>query len=212
MTNDATLIWQWTTNFWLDTETNGAGMVSLGDDWHQSGTNVELFAQAMQYWHFGSWTGDTNGCTATDTNLDVIITQPRSIIANFAENLAARGTPEWWLARHGWTSDFANAEALDIDGDGMFTWQEFVSDTNPTNSESVLAITSVESDPQGIRVRWQGGQWATQYIESCSNLIATPPVWTTIWTNIPKTSITNTIPVSNGSNGVMYYRIKTGVN
>lgn len=64
---------------------------------------------------------------------------------SFAENLtAAHGTPEWWLAAHGITNDFDEAEGDDPDEDGIPTWQEYVMDTHPGIFASHLRVDSME--------------------------------------------------------------------
>jgi sugar lactone lactonase YvrE len=67
--------------------------------------------------------------------------------AAFAANVASLGTPEWWLAKYGWTGGFNSWETKDTDGDGLFAWQEYVADTDPTNAASRFAITSMSNSP-----------------------------------------------------------------
>lgn len=62
----------------------------------------------------------------------------------FAENRAAHGTPEWWLATHGITNGFDAAEGADPDEDGIPTWQEYVMDTHPGIFASHLRVDSME--------------------------------------------------------------------
>ena len=49
--------------------------------------------------------------SSTNNPLDLLMDSPKTIQANFTENLAANQTPEWWLAQFGWTNDF-DAAAL----------------------------------------------------------------------------------------------------
>ena len=83
LTNDATLTWQWVTNYWLDTATNGCGTVSSDDRWVAGGSNVVIEATACDRWHFTGWSGDTNGCIF-GSPITVPMTQARQIVANFS--------------------------------------------------------------------------------------------------------------------------------
>jgi hypothetical protein len=70
-----------------------------------------------------------------------------TINATFAAQLAAKGTPHWWLAQYGWTNEFDAAEVNDADGDGALTWQEYQADTNPRDSNSVLRLDVANQPP-----------------------------------------------------------------
>ena len=100
----------------------------------------------------------------------------------------------------------------DPDHDTMLNGEEYFADTIPTNADSLLSVIGMVPTNGGFALIWKGGEWATQHVESCSNLLASPPVWSTIWTNLPKTLITNTIPIPSGPGGPMYYRLKAGRN
>lgn len=66
-----------------------------------------------------------------------------AVTASFIPLLAARGTPQWWLAQYGWTNDFAAAELGDQDGDGVVTWREYLAAAIPTNPLSRPAYNTV---------------------------------------------------------------------
>ncbi len=65
------------------------------------------------------------------------------------QELAAHGTPTWWLAQWGATNDFDAAANADPDGDGVATWAEYEAGTQPTNAASrfVINLTSVSGSP-----------------------------------------------------------------
>jgi len=121
LTNDATLTWQWGTNYWLDTETNGCGTVSVADRWVADGSNVVIEATACEHWHFTGWSGDTNGC-AFGSPITVPMTQARRIVANFdVEWIDVRITDVWrsgsnivveWASSNGWSYMCESAENL----------------------------------------------------------------------------------------------------
>ena len=83
LTNNATLTWSWTTNYWLATTTNGAGSVNVASTWIGIGSNISVTATPAANYHFTSWTGDTNGCAMVGNVITAAMTQARSIVANF---------------------------------------------------------------------------------------------------------------------------------
>ena len=121
---------------------------------------------------------------------------------------APLGTPEWWMVSHGLTNDtFAEEELLDGDTDGLKAWQEWVSDTDPTDSNSVLQVTGIEPDGAGMKLYWKGGVQATQVLEQRTNLVSGTD-WAPVFTNIPPTSTTNSLSDSSATNRAGFYRIK----
>lgn len=86
------------------------------------------------------------------------VTSNGSLFATFAENLAALGTPEWWLAQWGLTNGgttFDEAETNDVDG--LSAREEYIADSVPTNKQSSFALSSIE----------QAGGWAVSF--ACSS-------------------------------------------
>ncbi|MEI7900140.1 MAG: chitobiase/beta-hexosaminidase C-terminal domain-containing protein [bacterium] len=84
LTNNSTIAWQWTTNFWLNVATNGSGAVDAANGWCPSGTNMTVTATAGASWRFTGWAGQTNGCIVNGNTLKVLMDRARpSITANF---------------------------------------------------------------------------------------------------------------------------------
>jgi len=132
--------------------------------------------------------------------------------AEFAENLTgSTGTPEWWLAKFGWTNHFDAAATNDQDGDGVPTCDEFPADTIPTNRHSALAMVGIRPTNDNMWVQWKGGTWATQYLELRHDLRSTSDHWRVIYTNLPlPTPITNWMLDAGATSLPVYYRIKAG--
>ncbi len=114
---------------------------------------------------------------------------------SFAENLTpAHGIPEWWLAAHGITDHFAEAEEDDLDGDGFFTWQEYVMDTHPRDSESFLRLDSMECARDGDEVvvgyvlSWPASTGRVYDVEYLADLVG--DAW------LPLEGLTNLTPSS----------------
>jgi len=205
LTNDATLTWQWTTNYMLTLTANGSGTVDRVSDFYGRGSNVIVTATASNYYHFTGWGGDTNGCATNANQLIAWMTGPRSITAGFSANLATNNTPHWWLAKYNLSMN--DAGALWEDGDGIPAWQEYLADTDPTNKSSVLAITNMMFTGSNLTINWQGGVWATQYIEQCTSLVEHS--WVPLYTNAPPTAISGSINLAPASNSASsFYRIR----
>ena len=60
------------------------------------------------------------------------------IEAVFAPDLAANATPHWWLYEQNpdWANDFDAAALGDSDNDLLFTWEEYLADTDPQDATS----------------------------------------------------------------------------
>jgi len=117
------------------------------------------------------------------------------------------GLPDWWeLQYFGTTGVDPNA---DPDGDGFSNWQEYTADTDPTDASSFLRITGVVRESGGVRVNWQGGIEARQFLQRSSGLGGTN-LWINLLTTNPPTPITNSyLDLSNpGTNSANFYRIR----
>lgn len=189
LTADSTLTWLWTTQAWFEAVASGTGTVVSVNDWYPLGTQG-IAAQALPgpYHHFVRWSGDLPPGTATNPSVMVTLDQPRRLIAEFAENRTSMGTPEWWLAAHGWTNDFESADQADTDADGAAAGDEYVAGTVPTDPGSVLILALVpEPGGLGWELQWPSvagrryavlatpGLGAHPFAVVATDLDATPP-------------------------------------
>ena len=83
LTNNSSIAWQWATNYWLDTVTNGNGTVNQADQWCRTGSNIVITATPSVSNRFAGWTGQTNGCSVSSNQISVVMDTPRQITANF---------------------------------------------------------------------------------------------------------------------------------
>ena len=83
ITNDTILTWLWSTNFWLESTTQGAGTVNVASGWYALGSDVVMTASPLAGHTFLEWSGDTAGCTINGTEITVPMTGPKSIQARF---------------------------------------------------------------------------------------------------------------------------------
>ncbi|MBU1910226.1 MAG: choice-of-anchor J domain-containing protein, partial [Verrucomicrobia bacterium] len=141
LTNDSTLTWRWTTNFYFGRTagTNGA-VLGPTSGWYASGSSVSVTAAPADHYCFAGWSGDAQG----DTNalvMTVTMDWSRHLTANFTEIMAACGTPEPWLAEYyPATNNYNEAELSDTDGDGLEAWKEYIAGTDPTDPASGLEL------------------------------------------------------------------------
>jgi len=192
LTNNAVLTWRWgRTNYWLHVDKSGKGSVSTTDVWIARGTNVPVTATPSNYFFFGGWQGQTNGCGIASNKLTAVMTQARNVLAVFTPDLATNGVPKWWLAQYGLTN--FNVDAMkDIDRDGHLTWQEGVAGTDPTNAASVFRFVETWVGPaQDNVLRWpsvadrfytlsrssdlMAGKIGFTVLQGASNMSAIPP-------------------------------------
>ena len=139
---------------------------------------MTVSAQPAAYYHAVHWTGDVPGGPVASDVLQLLMDRNRDVTAVFAENLAVHGTPEWWLARFGWTNDFDAAALSDIDFDGHFAWQEHRAGTDPTNGHSVLALAwaGLPSGTNPGVLAWPGVSGKTYQVWCSTNLFEAPVV------------------------------------
>lgn len=126
----------------MEAAPGGDVIPSPGNHFYSLGATVTVSAASSPYYNFAGWTGDLGG-VHSPTN--IIMDGSRLVRAEFAPLLAARGTPHWWLAEHGYGDDFDAAEETDEDNDGHQAWQEYVAQTNPTNAASRLRIVTLDA-------------------------------------------------------------------
>lgn len=200
VTNDAVLVWTWTTNYWLDTAAAAHGAVDVADAWQPAGATTQIAASADAYYHFTTWTG---AASSTTNPLDLLMDSPKAIQANFTENLATNGVPEWWLAQFGWTNGFDAAATNDAEPDGFFTWQEYIADTDPTNPAAYPQMTFIETWQTNPPIlTWPFSTGRIYQIHYCDDLVI--GTWTTqqLSLGIGEWTDTNPPPTTN-----RYYRI-----
>jgi hypothetical protein len=122
----------------------------------------------------------------------------------------SQGVPHSWLDAHNLVTngDYEAVALSDTDNDGVPAWREFWCDTQPTNSESCLALTELQIAETGVNIYWKGGVLATQYLERLPNLTSTGGVWQVVFTNQPPTAVTTNFFDQDGTNSPFFYRIR----
>ncbi len=213
LTNNATLIWTWKTQYMFTATAGLNGTVLSTNEFYDESSNATATALAGEHYHFAGWTGDVMTTQTNDNPLTLTMNHAYSIVAVFAEDLATNATPEWWLAQYtnATLPTFNDVAMADIDGDGIPTWAEWQSDTDPTNKTSSLSITEIIHDGNQFRINWKGGRWARQYVQTRKDITSTDEEWISIYTNdtLPM-STTNSLITIEATNHTLFYRIKAG--
>ncbi len=127
--------------------------------------------------------------------------------------------PDWWRRQYfdgdGTTTDAKSCASCDADGDGMSNLQEYLADSDPTNSASLLHIISVQLAADDVIVTWMGGGGTTNMLQYSSganggytnNYMDIPPqlILPALGTSI----ITNQIDFGGATNGPSrFYRVR----
>ena len=165
-------------------------------------------------------TPSTADSISTITNLaSVLAAESDPVLANNSAQVLSTvwldsigdGIPDWWRAQYFGVGNATNAfscATCDPDGDGASNLGEFLADTNPTNSASFLALTGIIPVAGGLRVDWQGGSAARQYLQSRFDLFSTNDTWLDVFTNQPPTPVANSITNPFGTNQLQFLRIR----
>ena len=133
--------------------------------------------------------------------------------ASVTSDMATNGVSVPWLRQY-YTNE-ADLEALkrlaneDTDGDGMLTWKEYWSKTDPTDSDKFLRFTTIQgaSDSTGSVVRWTSETGVVYRLTSSTNLL-TDRFTTLVSTNIPATPPINVATDETAvGEAVLYYRV-----
>ena len=111
-----------------------------------------------------------------------------------------------WAQQYGLVTD-GLADTADTDGDGLNNWQEWKSGTIPTNAASVLQLSSPSNTVSGVMVTWQSVSGVTYYLQSSTNLAASP-AFVSIKSNLVGQAATTSYTDSTATNsGLYFYRV-----
>jgi len=121
------------------------------------------------------------------------------------------GLPDVWELANGLdplASSGRDGPRGDPDGDGIDNVSEYLADTDPSNGSSFLGILGIRAEEGGMRIDWQGGEWSPQYLERRLRLGSNAGPWTAVYTNIPRTDLTNSVLDAGATNRTGLYRIR----
>ncbi|MEI7898952.1 MAG: hypothetical protein WCK89_01780 [bacterium] len=120
---------------------------------------------------------------------------------------AGDGLPDVWQVGYFGIDNADGLSAADPDHDTVPNRDEYQADTSPTNSASVLRMTSVASaGAAGVRVAWQGGVQAVQVLQRRPSLADGP--WEDVMTNLPPTATAaDWLDPAGATQGTGFYRV-----
>jgi hypothetical protein len=111
-----------------------------------------------------------------------------------------------WAQQYGLPTD-GSADFTDGDNDSQNNWQEWKAHTIPTNSESVLRMTSISNGVIGPVLQWQSTNSRTYFLERSTDLSSQPP-FSNLASNIAGQALTTTYTDTTGTNGgPFFYRV-----
>jgi len=178
------------------------------------GQNASFIITPYQYYHTdliqtnGSLVGSNLGSTAY-AYVWSNVTATGTLFVTFVADLAARGTPHWWLSQYGWTNNFDPVESS-IGSNGMPVWQSYVADLDPTNPLSSFCVVSVSNLPPWTV--YFGSSTARLYSLACSTNLVHGTGWfgvagqSNVWGNGTTMGLIDT-----NKGGPMFYRVKVRI-
>ncbi|MBN1673525.1 MAG: type VI secretion system tube protein Hcp [Kiritimatiellae bacterium] len=120
------------------------------------------------------------------------------------------GMPDGWEAGVGLNPLVSTGEDGadgDPDDDGVSNADEYIADTHPLRSTSILKV-NIRASGGEIWIDVDGGEQARQFLEYRDSLLPTNEPWVVISTNEPPTPLTNSLPDPAGTTSSRYYRIR----
>jgi hypothetical protein len=171
------------------------------------GSTSEVTATPAAYYSFTDW---SDGSTA-NLRFDANVTSDQTYTANFASAVTAtNAVPHAWLAAQDptWTSGFEALQAIDHDGDGARTGDEYWAGTDPSDKDSVLAL-AISLENGVLTLEWNQHNPAAELpdlrLESCTDLRSTP--WDSV-EEMPRThgvmTWTKTDPLPGAGTRIFY--------
>jgi N-acetylneuraminic acid mutarotase len=180
-TNDARLVWTWSTNYYLSLGLTGVGSLDVAGGWQPAGTTVVVTAAPAGHWYVAAWTGDLGGCTVGSNRLTVLLDRPRSVGVELAlDGYAMVVTSLYGSCRPpAGTSYFGRGESVTAAADVasidvgatqyvVTGWAGTGSLTNGTCTDTVF---SIESDST-LAWSWQTNYWQSIGVAGGGNVNA----------------------------------------
>ncbi len=129
-----------------------------------------------------------------------------SIVVTYGTNsYAGDGIPDSWALQYGFNPLDPNVANADPDGDGLSNLQEFMAGTDPTNSTSIMRITSITRTGNVNTITWQSVGGKTYHLQSTDSLTGTftDVAGSDITASGPSISTTDTTAVTG-----RFYRVR----
>jgi len=82
LTESSSVTWLWTTQVWLQVDSDPGIAIDTTGGWFYLGQSVTLNAAPATHFTFEGWSGDTAGANTNASLLTVVMDQPRSLLAH----------------------------------------------------------------------------------------------------------------------------------
>ena len=114
------------------------------------------------------------------------------------------GMPDAWETAFGFNPTNQNDATLDFDNDGATNLDEYFTDTSPVELDSVVKIRAIGRTNNQTTLEWSGGEIVAQYLQWAPSLQGP---WTTVYTNMPPTTLNESLQIQNPPTEDGIYRI-----
>jgi hypothetical protein len=116
------------------------------------GSTISFTNVPNTWYHLSDVTVDSASVGTPSVYAFTNVIAGHTVQAHFSAVTVLSNTPSWWLAdsNPAWTNNLSAASTNDQDGDGLFTWQEYIAGTQPTNPSSTFALQLT-----GTNSQWQ---------------------------------------------------------
>ena len=114
------------------------------------GSTISFTNVPNMWYHLSNVTVDSASAGTLSIYALTNVIAGHTIQSHFSADTVLSNTPSWWLAaaNPAWTNNFNAAATNDQDGDGLFTWQEYIAGTHPTNPLSTFGVCISVSNSQ----------------------------------------------------------------
>lgn len=166
---------------WLTATAGPHGTVSPSGVRVFYGGSATFAIAASNYYHVAAIL--TNGAAAASAGAAATnfvwsnVRATGTLAAAFSADLAAQGSPHWWLAGHyPGSNDFDALERMDTDGDRADAGSEYVAGTDPTNAASCFECQAATAGVERLVLRWWGVA-DRLYTVRCADDVVGAPAW-----------------------------------
>jgi len=142
LTNNASLIWQWETNYYVTINVTGGGSLSHSSGWYSVGSYLDIFPDLLHGWLITEASGDISG-ESNPSNISMQVTAPRYIAVTLSDDPDGDGlknTNEWVYGTDPWNPD-SDGDNFDDAWEVWNGWRPLVSDAAAL--DYILARSSV---------------------------------------------------------------------
>jgi hypothetical protein len=174
------------------------GAVNPTSATYPAGSTAQVVATPATYYAFTCW---TNAVVATNNPLNLVVNTNVLVQALFAEMMTTNHpTPHWWLASHGYTSNFETAVSA-IGANGMPVWQSYIAGLNPNDPNSRLDMTVSRGSGSSVVLDWNTATGRLYSILRSTNLSGP---YVAVASELPSSTRSFTNTVSPTTRNVFY--------